>query len=1508
MAGEDIVAVARLNATEFFGSLRQMNSEINANTREWKAQFSALSRSGDWVGAYKAKVEGLNKVYQTQQEKIKSLRSQMDAIGTPKTEKDVAELKNLGNQLKTAESQVKLFDVQIKNSNLALKKAETGIHELANEHKILSQITKANSEVFEKQGLQYTANREKALGLIAETRNLNKQYQAQDQILGSLKSAYNAYGDEQKQSDTYAKQLARDIKEQETVMTQTASAIKNNQTEYSSLGKNITNVGQKTTLTADHIKNMGSKLVTSGQSLQQFGFFSQTASAGLLSMFKQGMEGSAKLDQSLRETYNMLDKKPEGGMNAFLKDYRSEIANLSKQWGVSQTDIADGMQEVIRAGYDQKSALDIATSSMQTSMATGEDYGQIMSGTTQIMSQFGLKTDDASKNMENASRVQNALAKVANDTQTSYVGLSDAMSKVGPVAANMGYTVEQTASLIGYMANKGIDAEQAGNNLRMVFQRLSAPTAQASDALKELGVSATDAHGNMKKLPEIMDQIDDATKNMGSAQRQEYIKKIFGAYATTAATALLDGRSSIEKESNAAGQAVADGYTKGLAKSNIKGADAQIKIFKAQWQALTMEFANDIMPTLIDVMKTAGDLFKEFDKLSPSTKKMVAEFVAFGAAASPLAIALGSIGIVGGTVFKTFGSLLPVAVGLSRAFTGLRSAETAAPAIEKLGGSIAGVVGQSLGLKTAVTGASEATTLFESATATSALGIAGLGVVLVGATAGFALLAQQYVDHKQKLEQVKQQMYDTYGGDVTAGQRQQVDELISAEENARLAVAKIGNQKIDDTNLKNFQDAVDKLQEAAANGAEKAKEKAQSAADKDTDRLNNPYLSDAGKEGIKQDQSDQWGIVRNSQNAINSAKTVADEIKAIGQKARDENRAFSSDEIKQISSDYKELLGIGLENIQGLSKKQKSALHDMYVGNDLSKETMSSLQKTNELYGKAFKSNYESQIKTVESAYDGLKGKLRQNTKDDAWSNFFKQNAETIKPFVTNWNAQLDKISNGFDKFGKSTWSSIDSDNYAKTYQKLSDTLKAAGIDVSEFAKQYGILKPAQMDAMKTWDTMTPAMRKMNGAFDDSQKAMLNAVSGTKAWNGLSLKEQSLIINDKASSKLISATKKSGEWDKLTPKQQELILKDLASGKVDDAKQKLKDYSNTNVKTKTLNVDDKTQAALKKAKISIDEWNKLSPESKQAVLHDLASGNSAKARASVSVWNGQEIDVKDAKVVDEASNVLAGAGISVKVWNSLPTSIKQAVGQDLSSGNINGAIATIDEWNKRNPAPKEAKSSATGTGEVNEASHAIDVFNGKGPSSQHDIYNVVHNITDNSKRASGGTVQNGETATWLGDGGKNEPYVTPSGFMGVSGSDWELHSLEPGTIVYPSISAYTQMTGNQINPDMIPAFAGGGTVPYTNQMQEIDRVNDLSAKKSISTNANLSYSQSNAPIGGIGSVTLSEDKFDKMIGLLGQLVQAANNPIQAVVSANQANSELNKLKARNSTLDLLARG
>ncbi len=53
------------------------------------------------IGAYKAKVEGLNNVYTSQQEKS-SLRSQMAALSKSSDIKDVNGLKKPTNELKTA--------------------------------------------------------------------------------------------------------------------------------------------------------------------------------------------------------------------------------------------------------------------------------------------------------------------------------------------------------------------------------------------------------------------------------------------------------------------------------------------------------------------------------------------------------------------------------------------------------------------------------------------------------------------------------------------------------------------------------------------------------------------------------------------------------------------------------------------------------------------------------------------------------------------------------------------------------------------------------------------------------------------------------------------------------------------------------------------------------------------------------------------------------------------------------------------------------------------------------------------------------------------------------------------------------------------------------------------------------------------------------------------------------------------------------------------------------------
>lgn len=70
--------------------------------------------------------------------------------------------------------------------------------------------------------------------------------------------------------------------------------------------------------------------------------------------------------------------------------------------------------------------------------------------------------------------------------------------------------------------------------------------------------------------------------------------------------------------------------------------------------------------------------------------------------------------------------------------------------------------------------------------------------------------------------------------------------------------------------------------------------------------------------------------------------------------------------------------------------------------------------------------------------------------------------------------------------------------------------------------------------------------------------------------------------------------------------------------------------------------------------------------------------------------------------------------------------------------------------------------------------------------------------------------------TWLGDGGKREPYLTPSGNFGVSGSSDELHPLPKGTRIWPSRQSFkTSARSNDYLKqylDMIPKFATGGTI------------------------------------------------------------------------------------------------
>ena len=78
--------------------------------------------------------------------------------------------------------------------------------------------------------------------------------------------------------------------------------------------------------------------------------------------------------------------------------------------------------------------------------------------------------------------------------------MGETFKYVAPVAGALGYSIEDTATAIGLMANAGIKGTQAGTSLRAILTRLAKPPKAAAEAIEALGLSITNVDGSIKPL------------------------------------------------------------------------------------------------------------------------------------------------------------------------------------------------------------------------------------------------------------------------------------------------------------------------------------------------------------------------------------------------------------------------------------------------------------------------------------------------------------------------------------------------------------------------------------------------------------------------------------------------------------------------------------------------------------------------------------------------------------------------------------------------------------------------------------------------------------------------------------------------------------------------------------------------------------------------------------------------------------------------------------------------
>nr|DAM53997.1 MAG TPA: minor tail protein [Caudoviricetes sp.] len=252
------------------------------------------------------------------------------------------------------------------------------------------------------------------------------------------------------------------------------------------------------------------------------------ASAGITGALAASTAAGASFESQM-STVQAISQASESDM--------ARLKALAKQMGIetkfSATEAGQGLEYMAMAGWDVDSMLAGLPGIMNLAAASEEDLGQVSDIVTDAMTAFNL---EASRSAEFA----DVLAQASARSNTDVAMMGQTFKYVAPVAGALGFSIQDTATAIGLMANAGIKGEQAGTSLRAIFSRIVKPTAEAASAMERIGLSVTNSDGSMRSLDEILRDLRAGFSGLSESERASTAASLAGQEAMSGMLALVN--------------------------------------------------------------------------------------------------------------------------------------------------------------------------------------------------------------------------------------------------------------------------------------------------------------------------------------------------------------------------------------------------------------------------------------------------------------------------------------------------------------------------------------------------------------------------------------------------------------------------------------------------------------------------------------------------------------------------------------------------------------------------------------------------------------------------------------------------------------------------------------------------------------------------------------------------------------------------------------------------------
>ena len=342
---------------------------------------------------------------------------------------------------------------------------------------------------------------------------------------------------------------------------------------------------------------------------------------------------------------------------------------LGKDTQFSAQQAADGMAMLGQAGLNTSQIIGAMPGTLNLAAAGELSIARAAEVTTNTLGQFGLAVTDAG-------HVADVFAKAAAASNVTVDDLAQSLKLVGPVAHDVGMSLDETTAALATLGNGGLKATEAGTGLRGVIASLEAPSKKAQKVLDELGITTQAVGGKMLPLDKIMKQLSDS----GATTAQMF--RIFGRESASAADILKNNSSSWQQMQ--ADITAADGAAAKMAATLRAGIQGDLEQLRGSVETAAIALGEMLKPAFESIVQVGTvvvnwliDAIKWFSELPTWVQSGALALATFAAAIGPVILAIGGL-------ITAFTMIAPALGTMATAF-GLASTGALVPFMGQIG-------------------------------------------------------------------------------------------------------------------------------------------------------------------------------------------------------------------------------------------------------------------------------------------------------------------------------------------------------------------------------------------------------------------------------------------------------------------------------------------------------------------------------------------------------------------------------------------------------------------------------------------------------------------------------------------------------------------------------------------------------------------------------------------------------------------------------------------------------